>query len=430
MEGVKIEESEWRRNKRQGRWARWHGNTKIKEESFWDKGIQVSTQKLWYANGLLKSQCMWRDGKKQGRETFWYRDGHKKRVIFYDNGTQMGQQKNWDVTGYPITVVKKSKGNDSKEWNDPARLWERSKRKGDVITDLYTYTEDSLGRSILQGKYVKYYKGSEVKRVTFYERGKKQGTEVFYYREGSKKKKTEWNKGLREGKEIRWWSGFELRLSEINYQQGVKHGFSREWYNNGNLHFELYYEHDTLDYKAKYWYPNGSVQGVYSYKKGVLHGRLEERFVNGALRVSCSYDNGKKSKPCMYYKKKDQIVQFPLIKGQLSFKEKHLAIDDFLTLHEVREKIILKAEGCREVQDDLSMVQEELDNAKEESYYQNLLIEQSKIENQKKNLCREYQEYSRVYAQKMGSKKLFNLAEDFDFVLLLKPKSKNNLKSL
>lgn len=67
----------------------------------------------------------------------------------------------------------------------------------------------------------------------------------------------------------------------VTYQNGIKNGVSKRWYDNGNINYETQYVNGRKQGLTKVWYKNGQLQSEATYFKGVIHGKKVTWYATG-----------------------------------------------------------------------------------------------------------------------------------------------------
>jgi hypothetical protein len=69
--------------------------------------------------------------------------------------------------------------------------------------------------------------------------------------------------------------------SSTDYRAGLRDGWSRAWYANGQLSYERHYAGGREDGEHRGWWPDGRVRFLYHYRDGLIEGTAREWFANG-----------------------------------------------------------------------------------------------------------------------------------------------------
>lgn len=124
-----------------------------------------------------------------------------------------------------------------------------------------------------------------------------------------------------------YYSGTEQIKQEIQYKNGRKNGYAKEYYSNGKLKLLQHFVNDSLNDSCKTYYKNGILESIQTYKNkekhgcwkqytkegkifseinfkaGLLHGESKEyTYRSGRIVTKVNYDNGlKHGKEELYY---------------------------------------------------------------------------------------------------------------------------------
>ncbi|MCD4746537.1 MAG: hypothetical protein K8R58_09570, partial [Bacteroidales bacterium] len=312
-----------------------------------------------------------------GYNIFYYENEKKSSEGFMKNGQPDGYWKTYNKNG-----ILKSEGN----------------RKNFELDSIWTFYNDS-GKVILKINYLKgkkngirtTYHEDEIEEENFID-NVKQGLTIYYYSDRKIRKKVNFIDGLEEGiakefskkgiviKLIEYKKGFIINIENINktdksnlkqgkwiyfyenenirkegtYKNDLKHGYFKEYTEDGNLISTTKYvdgikqedvaELARLEIKTDY-YPDGKVKIVASYKndipegirreysqegdivksyvfkngdivgdgiideEGIRDGHWEEFYIDGTLKSEGLYNKGKRSGEWKFYHKNGKLEQ-------------------------------------------------------------------------------------------------------------------------
>jgi hypothetical protein len=80
--------------------------------------------------------------------------------------------------------------------------------------------------------------------------------------------------------------------SSTEYRDGVRDGWARAWYGNGQLSYERLYLRGKEDGEHRGWWPDGRVRFLYHYRDGLIEGTAREWFANGVRYREFHYTAG------------------------------------------------------------------------------------------------------------------------------------------
>ena len=79
------------------------------------------------------------------------------------------------------------------------------------------------------------------------------------------------------------------------YRDGVRHGVSRSWYENGQLAYERRFREGTEAGTHRGWYDDGQFKFDHHFRNGVLEGTARDWFPDGTLYKEFHYERGYES---------------------------------------------------------------------------------------------------------------------------------------
>ncbi|WP_025740476.1 toxin-antitoxin system YwqK family antitoxin [Aquimarina pacifica] len=110
-----------------------------------------------------------------------------------------------------------------------------------------------------------------------------------------------------EGNIIRKFDTGALR-SDIEYTQGRKNGYEKQWYTDGSLAIERFYTKGIKTGIHKGWWKNSNPKFVYPFNsEGAYDGKLSEWYSNGQPYRVFNYSNGNEAGPQKLWKKDGRI---------------------------------------------------------------------------------------------------------------------------
>jgi antitoxin component YwqK of YwqJK toxin-antitoxin module len=86
--------------------------------------------------------------------------------------------------------------------------------------------------------------------------------------------------------------GFETNdngvvISEMEFQNGMKHGTTRGFYPTGRVKREVHYQHNTLDGFVRDWSEDGLMEREEEYEKGIC---VRRKALDSSGQVALSYE--------------------------------------------------------------------------------------------------------------------------------------------
>lgn len=81
--------------------------------------------------------------------------------------------------------------------------------------------------------------------------------------------------------------------TDIEYKNGKKHGYEKQWDNNSNIIIERYYTNGKKVGLHKGWWNNGNIKFLYEFNaKGQYHGAVKEWYESGQMYRDFNYQEG------------------------------------------------------------------------------------------------------------------------------------------
>lgn len=85
----------------------------------------------------------------------------------------------------------------------------------------------------------------------------------------------------------------DLSLAErMPYHEGIKHGHTQKWFEDGLLSYEAYYDKGQLIDSSRTWWKNGNIRSQSFYIDGEIHGTQRQWYISGALFKELNYNMG------------------------------------------------------------------------------------------------------------------------------------------
>jgi len=156
-----------------------------------------------------------------------------------------------------------------------------------------------------------YDSGKKMADINFSEDGSA-AYAILYYQNGALAAE---GKYISQAKDSVWryYSYYSKTLSlEESFSQGIKHGESRVFYDNGEVAQIITWENDIKHGPWKQYYEDSSVRLVTLYNNGQLDGRYQIYNKDGILIIDGIYDSDLKTGTWIYYLD-DGTVDFELV---------------------------------------------------------------------------------------------------------------------
>jgi antitoxin component YwqK of YwqJK toxin-antitoxin module len=210
----------------------------------------------YHISGNLASEEFLIDSLKQGKHSFWFDNGQVRRQHFY-------------VDDLCLSI---------KEWYDNGQMQSEEhyiKAEYDVKVE---FSRPNNGfYTLLNGKYLKYYKSGAIRTSGIYKAGKKEGKWVEYYETGNKKSETIYVKGETARTSKAWYSSGRLHYiyhytqdTSKRYKREIKDGEQISYFENGKMSEHSYYVFGKKNGLFEVWYESGLKKQETRYNLTVL----------------------------------------------------------------------------------------------------------------------------------------------------------------
>lgn len=94
---------------------------------------------------------------------------------------------------------------------------------------------------------------------------------------------------------------------EARFKNGLLHGETKIYFENGDLAATSIYANDKLDGNHKKYYTNGNIKVETMYKNGNREGKHKTYYENGNIEGEIIYKNGEIVPPIRYYDKNGNL---------------------------------------------------------------------------------------------------------------------------
>jgi antitoxin component YwqK of YwqJK toxin-antitoxin module len=153
--------------------------------------------------------------------------------------------------------------------------------------DYVTFTKDN--KAVTGTIYQEYTNGQLFFEIEF-KNGYKHGYSKEWDEKGILKYEFNYVDGKLDGIERRYYSNGQIYI-ENNTLNGKSDGIWRGWYSNGNMKYEKSFNNGKMNGKWKSWYENGQIEKVRNYKNNSLDGEFKMWHQNGTLWKHFFYSN-------------------------------------------------------------------------------------------------------------------------------------------
>jgi len=226
-------------------------------------------------NGQTVLEMQYDSGKADGPYTTWFSDGQKKLQGQYEDGFKNGDWQHWDTLGRDVGFGKYDMGTGLEKIFYP---------------DGKTRSIDHFKKGKLNGDSKLYYMDGGIHVEREYTGGDPSGTWKFYDPDGNMYFETHWPGGTKTP------PTYYYKTGRIRYD--FTGGWHRQWYQNGQLKFEVPVDDDgRSNGHFTSYYRNGQKESegevVYGMRQGVWH--FYEK--DGDIKSDSTYKDNVANKP-------------------------------------------------------------------------------------------------------------------------------------
>jgi antitoxin component YwqK of YwqJK toxin-antitoxin module/TolA-binding protein len=240
----------------------------------------IDTWHYFYDSGELKATGAYNENEeREGRWTWYFKDGTVKEVIDYEKGIAQGKNLIYYKDG---SLSIDAEGKDQKL--DGAYLYYQ---KGGALSQKKYFKEGKLN-----GPYVSYFAVGEIlpEFNIQYKNDSIQGTLIEYYSNGAIYKESFYNKGILE-KEKKYYIDGTLN-EENNFKNGRLDGPYAIYHPNKQLAQEGQAIDGDYEGLIKTYYRDGQLESEFTYEKGAINGLTKNYDTDGKLHYELTYRKG------------------------------------------------------------------------------------------------------------------------------------------
>jgi len=229
----------------------------------------------WNEQGVCVASFSYRRGRLHGPSSLFYPSGEKKRDQYYENGKQ--EQK--ETLFYREGAVQEtlSFSNDLRHgpcsgYNEDGSVsWEEVYENGNLLSGSYLGITTSPVSCVSHGCGTRsLFDKGELSEQQEIKNGQPEGWITLYAKDGTVDLKYEVKDGKKEGSEIRFFSGTSTPRLSLEWREGVLHGTTKTWYENGQLESQRELSQNVKQGIAMAWYPDGNLMLAEEYDKDKL----------------------------------------------------------------------------------------------------------------------------------------------------------------
>ena len=85
------------------------------------------------------------------------------------------------------------------------------------------------------------------------------------------------------GKSVELSSDRKIYKKHVTYKNGIREGIDKQYYQNGELYSEGYWNNNKLNGLMKHWYENGQIKSEWNWKDWKLDGIQRHWYENGQI---------------------------------------------------------------------------------------------------------------------------------------------------
>ena len=157
------------------------------------------------------------------------------------------------------------------------------------------------------GKSVEYFDGGDVIHESIsYQDGLRHGSSIEWYENGQIKMEMKFKDGLESGETNLWYENGQL-WAETSWENGKINGTFMSWRENGQPDTEEHYKNDSLQGTKKTWHENGQLATESKFENGELDGIFNRWYENGVLAETGKFKSGQKVGAWTYRDQDGQI---------------------------------------------------------------------------------------------------------------------------
>lgn len=99
------------------------------------------------------------------------------------------------------------------------------------------------------------------------------------------------------------------KYSSIQYNNGLKHGAQKFYYDDGNISSLEYFSKGTLNGHARSFYQTGKIKEELEYENGFKQGPHRKFYEDGTLQEENNYVDSKKQGRSRFYDKNNKLIK-------------------------------------------------------------------------------------------------------------------------
>ena len=304
------------------------------EEIPYYKGKKEGLRKIYFENGNLSNEVYYVDDSREGKTTDYYNNGKVFRLKYYKDNIGNGEFTEYYRNGQ-IKVKGNYKGGlregEFKFYSESNRYlgsvfyknkeiikntlsegdmedFNASFEFADMALFLRSTTHDTVGIAADM-----YPNGKPKLCMPYNVNGELHGDYIEFYENGQVSYEITYENGLRQGKSITYLENGKI-IGETNYIDGKKEGKSLETFTD-MIQKKANYKNNKIDGDMFLYYPSGKLLQKRSFINGKREGELIEYYENGVIKEKAYFINDKQEKEHLFYDEKGNLIKTDIYKN-------------------------------------------------------------------------------------------------------------------
>lgn len=266
-----------------------HSSSKNRNINAPDK---ADTVKTYFPNGNTESITIYKNGKENGPYYGFYKDGNIRKKAYYKNGHLVDSSIFYHPNGKLGHIFYYDSLGDI---TGLSKIWYNNGNLRQLIVPEEGGIEN--GKS--------YYKSGQLRKSYSHKDNKKYGTWKYYTEDKEVyKEETYRNDSLMKDS--------SERVTIHNGDTVLQTGWVREYYHFGprtSIKKETHYDNGVKHGYSVEYFESEDIKVISHYKDGLLSGKQFEYYNENNLKLMSDYKNGKKSGQWIYYDKEGNILK-------------------------------------------------------------------------------------------------------------------------
>lgn len=302
-DGVLSMEGKFEGESRTGVWKYYDRYGQLESESVYTNDKKEGSEKEFDSySGKVTSKIKYEKGDKTGQGVAYFTNGNLKAKGNYNADEKVGVWKYYYMNGN--LKSEQFESNPNGNYTISSEFAISGKKTSETLFDgkqneVLTYVFDSAGilydtvAYIEAGKQITYYPNGKVKSEMQIENGLKHGIRKAYYPNGNLASEGQYVLNKAHGT-WKWYYPNGKLSSEGNYYYGERHGVWKWNHENGKTSSEHFYNHGNPTGLHKDFHENGNLRETTIYDSfGHMNGPRDQFDLNGQLQIQRIYERDK-----------------------------------------------------------------------------------------------------------------------------------------